>query len=43
MTKLNKDIENFLETLDKEYKEHIKKYGHKSMSEKELSRLLGLC
>ena len=32
----------YLKELDAEYAEHKKKYGHKSMSEKELNKLLAL-
>ncbi len=32
----------YLEELDAEYAEHKKKYGNRSMSEKELDELLGL-
>jgi hypothetical protein len=34
--------EKILKELDKTYEGHIKKHGHKAMSERELDNLLGL-
>ena len=34
--------EKILKELDRDYKEHIKKHGYKSMNEKELNKILNL-